>query len=262
MLKIGFIGGGNMGGAIAASAMKTGILSTFIYDKDENKAKTLADAIGAAVMSAEEIADACDIVFIATKPNIVPYVAEELRGKIRGTIVCMAAGVKISRLTELFGNIPIIRIMPNTPVAVGSGVVVYAKNSLVSEKAESDFLSAMSRSGIVEEIEEDKIDAVTALTGCGPAFVYAFAKGLAEGAALAGLSPEVAAKYAAGVIRGGAEMLLQKDDTPDELIRAVCSPGGSTIEGIKHLEAENFTKTVRDTVMTSYNKTVLLGKNS
>jgi pyrroline-5-carboxylate reductase len=72
----------------------------------------------------------------------------------------------------------------------------------------------------------------------------------------------VAAKYAAGVIRGGAEMLLQKDDTPDELIRAVCSPGGSTIEGIKHLEAENFTKTVRDTVMTSYNKTVLLGKNS
>lgn len=261
MLNIGFIGGGNMGGAIASAAMKTGVLSTFIYDKDESKAKTLANSIGAEVMSAEKIADNCDVVFIATKPNIVPLVAEELRGKIRGVIVSMAAGVKISRLEELFGNVPIIRIMPNTPVAVGTGVVVYAKNARVSSDAERAFLTAMQKSGIVEEIEEDKIDAVTALTGCGPAFVYAFAKGLAEGAVLAGLSPEVAARYAAGVIRGGAEMLLQKDDTPDELIRAVCSPGGSTIEGIKHLEEENFTKTVSDTVMTSYKKTVMLGKS-
>ena len=260
MIKIGFIGAGNMGGAIARRAHSTGLCEIYICDKDEDKALSLAKDVSGKICSAAEAVKNCELCFLATKPNILPLVAEEL-SDIRATLVSMAAGVTLDRLSELFGrDTKIIRIMPNTPILVGCGVAVYAKGEKVDEAAVEKFLSVMSRAGHVEEIDEEKIDAETAVAGCGPAFVYLFAKALAEGGVLAGLSPEASLKYAAETVKGAAQMILSDSRTPDELCRAVCSPGGSTIEGVNSLISNEFEKTVKAAVMASYNKTKTLGK--
>lgn len=260
MIKVGFIGAGNMGGAIARSAYSTGLCEIYVCDKDEEKAGALAKDISASLCTASWAVENCELVYLATKPNILPYVAQEL-SDIKCTLVSMAAGVNLERLAELFGkDTPIIRIMPNTPILVSSGVAVYTKNKNVDEAALEKFLSAMSHAGLVEEIEEDKIDAETAVAGCGPAFVYMFAKAMADGGVQAGLSQETAIRYAAATLRGAAQMLLVDERTPDELCRAVCSPGGSTIEGVKSLSENGFEKIVSDAVIASFNKTKALGK--
>lgn len=260
MIKIGFIGAGNMGGAIARSAYSTGLCEIYVCDKDEAKAAALARDVSGKVCEASFAVRCCELVFLATKPNILPYVAEEL-SDIKCTLVSMAAGVNLERLSELFGaDTPIIRIMPNTPILVGSGVAVYTKNKNVTGAALDAFLSAMSKAGLVEEIEEEKIDAETAVAGCGPAFVYMFAKAMADGGVLAGLSAEASIKYAAATLKGAAQMLLVDERSPEELCRAVCSPGGSTIEGVKSLSEGGFEKIVSDAVIASYNKTKMLGK--
>ena len=228
---------------------------------DETKARTLAEATCGKVCTADEVFSECELVYLAVKPNTVPLVAEGARGRIRGTLVSMAAGVTLERLGELFGDAqPIIRIMPNTPILVGMGVAVYAKNARIDDAGLHSFLTAMSNAGLVEEIDEKNIDAETAVAGCGPAFVYMFAAALAEGGVRAGLSKEAAIRYAAATVKGAGEMLLRDTRTPDELCTAVCSPGGSTIEGVNALRANGFEKTVADAVVTSYEKTKRLGK--
>lgn len=260
MIKVGFIGAGNMGGAIARSAYSTGLCEIYVCDKDEAKAQALANDVSGKLCTAACAVNECELVFLATKPNILPYVAEEI-SDIKCTLVSMAAGVSLERLSELFGKkTAIIRIMPNTPILVGSGVAVYTKNKNVGNAELEKFLTAMSSAGLVEEIEEEKIDAETAVAGCGPAFVYMFAKAMADGGVLAGLSEEAAIKYAAATLRGAAQMLLVDERSPEELCRAVCSPGGSTIEGVKSLSENGFEKIVSDAVMASYNKTKTLGK--
>lgn len=260
MIKVGFIGAGNMGGAIARSAYSTGLCEIYVCDKDEAKAKALASDVCGKLCTAQWAVNECELVFLATKPNILPFVREEI-SDIKCTLVSMAAGVNLKRLSELFGDkTEIIRIMPNTPILVGAGVAVYAKNENVKSSSLDKFLSAMSKAGLVEEIEEEKIDAETAVAGCGPAFVYLFAKAMADGGVLSGLSEEAAIKYAAATLKGAAQMLLVDERTPDELCRAVCSPGGSTIEGVKSLSENGFEKIVSDAVIASYNKTKALGK--
>ncbi len=260
MIKVGFIGAGNMGGAIARSAYATKLCEIYVCDKDEEKAKSLAQSTGGKICTSEWAVRECELVFLATKPNILPAVAEELTG-VRCTLVSMAAGVTLNRLSELFGkSTPIIRIMPNTPILVGAGVAVYAKNENVTDAQLDLFLTAMSKAGIVEPIDEKNIDAETAVAGCGPAFVYMFAKAMADGGVTAGLSEDTAIKYAAATLRGAAQMLLNDERTPDELCRAVCSPGGSTIEGVNSLRENGFEKIVKDAVMASFKKTQELGK--
>ena len=260
MIKVGFIGAGNMGGAIARSAYSTGACQIYVCDKDEEKAQALAGDVSGTVCTAERAVKECDLVFLATKPNILPAVAQQL-SEAKCTLVSMAAGVTLERLGELFGkDKSIIRIMPNTPILVGCGVAVYAKNENVDGAKLALFLTVMANAGLVEEIVEEKIDAETAVAGCGPAFVYLFAKAIANGGVLAGLSEAEAIRFASATLKGAAQMLLSDTRTPDELCRAVCSPGGSTIEGVKSLLDNGFEKTVSDAVVASYNKTKTLGK--
>lgn len=250
-----------MGGAIALAASRTGACEIYIFDKDSDKARALAESVGGTFCQSSDELYSCRVIFLATKPNILPVVAESLAVGEDTLLVSMAAGVKISRLRELFARgHGIIRIMPNTPVAVGSGTVVYCKSECVTDEALCDFLAVMACAGLVEEIDEELIDAETAVAGCGPAFVYMFAAAMAEGGVRAGLAPDAAKRYAASVIEGAAKMLARDPRTPEELCRAVCSPGGSTIEGVKRLESGGFAELVTDAVLTSYNKTKTLGK--
>ena len=259
IMKIGFIGAGNMGGALASAAKG----ELYIYDKDKKKAEMLANAIGAKYAEAKDIAKSCDLIFLGVKPNIIPAAIEELKPSLSAsaTLISMAAGVAISKIETLLGKeAAIIRIMPNTPVAVGEGMILWCANKSVSEKAKADFLEVMKAAGSFDEIDEAKIDAASAISGCGPAFVYMFIEALADGGVQCGLTRDAAQKYAEATVAGAAKLALKSGKHPGELKDAVCSPGGSTIAGVHALEEGAFRATVADAVLSAYERTLELGK--
>ena len=171
----------------------------------------------------------------------------------------MAAGVSISRIKEVSGVDSVIRIMPNMPVPVGSGVVLAASENVCDEDRLS-FEKAMNKAGVFDWLEEKFIDAASALSGCGPAFAYMFAQALADGAVACGLPREKAILYAAGTLKGSAQMILETGKHPEKLKDEVCSPGGSTIMGVKALEDEGMRGAAINAVLAAYKRTLELGK--
>lgn len=265
-MKIGFIGAGNMGSALAKAAVKAENTEVFLFDKDVEKAKSTAKEIGADYMSGSDIAAKCDYIFLAVKPNIIPLAIDEmkdvLKGRVDCTLVSMAAGVSVAKIQSFLGEIklPIIRIMPNTPAAIGKGMILWCANDLATDKAKEGFLKAMSEAGALDVIDEGKIDAASAVSGCGPAFVYMFIEALADGAVKCGLSREQAQKYAAQTVMGAAMMVKESKKHPGLLKDEVCSPGGTTIEGVIALEEGAFRATAASAVCAAYEKTLKLGK--
>ncbi len=262
-MKIGFIGAGNMGSALARATVRSGA-EVYIYDKDTKKANDLAKEIGAAFITNTEIAAGCDYIFLAVKPNIIPFamkeIGEALNKNKKATVVSMAAGVSINSIADKGKNLPVIRIMPNTPAAVGEGLILWCKNEFVTDKALAGFLESLAPAGILEEIEENKIDAASAISGCGPAFAYMFIDALADGGVESGLPRPLAQRLAAQTMLGAAKMVIVSGKHPAELKDAVCSPGGSTIEGVAALERGSLRATTASAVRASYEKTLKLGK--
>ena len=172
----------------------------------------------------------------------------------------MAAGIKISAIHAMAGgDVPVIRIMPNTPVSVGAGVVLYCADGVRREELGA-FAALMTAAGVLEELPEQRMDAGSALTGCGPAFVYQFMEALADGAVACGLPRETALRGAAQTVLGAARLMLESGQHPGALKDAVCSPGGSTIQGVRALEDGGLRGTVMEAVIAAYEKTVDLGK--
>lgn len=261
-MKIGFIGAGNMGSALATAAKDSEL---FIYDKDAKKAEALASALGAKCAEAKDIAKNCDFIFLGVKPNVIPAAVAEIKDYIGkgSTVVSMAAGVSIDTIEKHFGkSVPIIRIMPNTPVSVNAGMILWCANALVSGETANAFLSAMENAGVFDNIDESKIDAASAVSGCGPAFVYMFIEALADGGVQCGLTREAAQKYAEVTLMGAAKLALESGKHPGALKDAVCSPGGSTIAGVHALEDGAFRATAADAVLAAYERTLELGKLS
>ena len=262
-MNVGFIGCGNMGSALARVSANYPDTTLYLYDKDTEKAEALARVTSGISTSRDEVSALSDIIFLAVKPNILPIVSEELKGKINkgATLISMAAGVTLDKLSSLFSDMPIIRIMPNTPAEVGAGLILWCTNSLVSDDMADTFVSLMSGGATTLMLDEDKIDAGTAVSGCGPAFVFMFIDALIKGGIEAGLSYEVARVLAAKTAEGAAKLLYLKDDkTAEELRIAVCSPGGSTIEGVKSLMNDEFEQIVMRAVASSFRRTQELGK--
>ena len=259
-MKYGFIGCGNMGGAIATALSKA---TKDILLADPLKAEELSAQLGRACGSGAEAA-ACQRLFLAVKPQIMGAVLKELQpalAKYKPTLITMAAGLEIATIEKFAGvKLPIIRIMPNTPVAVGKGVIQYCCNELVDEAVIADFLQDMRYAGIVDRIDEKLIDAACSLSGCGPAFVYLFIEALADGAVACGVPRDKALEYAAATVAGAAEMVLSTGKHPGALKDAVCSPGGSTIEGVKALEERGFRGAVMGCVTAAYQRNKELGK--
>ena len=262
-MKIGFIGAGNMGSALAKAAVLANDAVVYLYDKDEGKAKGVASEIGAGFASASYIASECDYIFLAVKPNIIKGALSELEPELKknknAVVISMAAGVAIASLEEVSDS-PIIRIMPNTPAAVRCGMILWCKNDKVSDEATVGFLKVMEAAGALDEIPEKLIDAASAVSGCGPAFVYMFIEALADGGVECGLPRDKAMKYAAETVLGAAEMVKKTGIHPGELKDAVCSPGGSTIAGVHALEEGAFRATAANAVLSAYKKTLTLGK--
>lgn len=266
MIKVGFIGAGNMGSALAKAASLAENTKVYLYDKDEDKAKKAASEIGAEFKSNKAIAKECDYIFLAVKPNIIPKAASEISEFIVKrkdyAVVSMAAGVSIDSLEAAFSSadVPIIRIMPNTPVGVGKGMTLWCKNGMVTDNIASGFEKIMERSGRLDAIPEKLIDAASAVSGCGPAFVYMFIEALADGGVECGLPRDKALLYACETLIGAAETVKASGRHPEELKDAVCSPGGSTIAGVHALEEGAFRASAANAVTSAYKKTLTLGK--
>jgi len=261
-MKYGFIGCGNMGGAlIRALSQKTKdiMIADFFSEKAENMAKELGLKCG----TNEEVAKNCDRIFLAVKPQMMEDVLSKIKEILqekKPTLITIAAGLKIEKI-EAFagGNLPVIRIMPNTPVAVGKGLIMYTSNAL-AEKYLDDFVSDMAFAGTLDRLDEKLIDAGTALSGCGPAYMYMFIEALADGGVACGLPRDKALLYAKKTMEGAATLALLSNKHPGQLKDEVCSPGGSTIMGVKALEDGNLRASAVNAVIKAFEKNKELGK--
>lgn len=265
MSKIGFIGTGNMGGALARAAARAHHTLT-LADGLPGKAEALAAELGATATTANEIIDTCDAVFLGVKPQMLPALADQLRPALAARvdpilIISMAAGVTLETLQKLLGAYnPIIRIMPNTPVGVGEGMIVWCASASVTAENKTLFLDVLAHAGKLDELPERLIDAATAVMGCGPAFVDLFIEALADGGVKCGLPRDKALTYATQMVLGAAKLVDVSGKHPAELKDAVCSPGGSTIEGVSALEEGGFRGLTMAAVEASFEKTKALNQ--
>lgn len=261
---LGFVGCGNMGGALAQAASKSMQGAEIaLCDFDKAKVENLQTAFGGIATTSQEIALGAKFVVLAVKPQVmesaIAEFAEVLRARTDAVVITMAAGLSISAIRGYIGaDLPVIRIMPNTPAMLGVGMILYATDKVTAED-EAAFLSAFAAAGAFDKIPEADIDAASVVSGCGPAFVYAFIQALADGGVACGVDEKKALLYAAQTAKGAAEMLFKYGDS-QTLIKNVCSPGGTTIEGVKTLEKENLNGVVSDAVKASYQRTLELKK--
>ncbi|MGM9522027.1 MAG: pyrroline-5-carboxylate reductase [Oscillospiraceae bacterium] len=262
MYKLGFIGAGHMGGALAEAACRGGDAEdVIICDANMDHAASVAARLDCTMDCACYVAENSEFIFIGVKPQNIADLFEEIapvlsERKDRFVLVSMAAGITMERITALVGiNCPIIRIMPNTPVAVEAGCVLYAANSEVTADEVSRFLKLMHSAGKFVELEEDLIDAGCAVSGCGPAFVYKFILAMAEAGEKCGLPEDKALELAEQTVFGAAKLALNGGQDPNKLCSDVCSPGGSTIEGVKKLNAGAFSDEVASAIKASFDRT-------
>lgn len=261
-MQYGFIGCGNMGGAIAR-ALCNATKDIAITDRS-GKAKALASELGITYSDNQTIAEQCQRIFLGVKPHMMQGCLAPLRpilAQSKPLLITMAAGLEIRQIEEFAGApLPIIRIMPNTPTAIGKGVIQYCYNDLVTDEMLESFLSDMRFCGLLDPLDEKLIDAASAISGSGPAYMYVMMEALADGAVACGIPRAKAIEYAAMTMVGAAEMVLQTGQHPGALKDAVCSPGGSTIAGLRALEQHGFRGAAMDCVIATYQRNKELGK--
>ena len=261
-MKYGFIGCGNMGSAIVR-ALATKTKDILITDRS-GKAKSIAAELDIAYGDSATIAATCDRIFLGVKPHMMSGVLEPISAILaekKPLLITMAAGLEISWFEEKVGtSLPVIRIMPNTPTSVGCGVIPYAVNRELTQDVLDDWLSDMGNCGLLDPLDENLIDAASALSGSGPAYMYILLEALADGAVACGLPRTKAMEYAAATMEGAAVMFRLGEKHPGALKDAVCSPGGSTIAGIRVLEKQGFRSAAMECVYAAYLKNKELGK--
>ena len=260
MLTLGFIGTGNMGGALAQAAAKNENNRLLLANRHPEKAQRLREKIGGELTDSRGAAAGADYIFLGVKPQILETLFEEIRDTLsartgRFVLVSVAAGTSIEKIRQLAGgDYPVIRIMPNTPVSIGEGMILYARSENVTPEEERLFLQSMAEAGRFSPLEEKLIDAGSAVSGCGPAFVDLFIEALADGGVACGLPRAQALEFAAQMTAGSARLILESGKLPGELKDAVCSPGGTTIQGVRALEEAGFRAGVMDAVIAAYEK--------
>jgi pyrroline-5-carboxylate reductase len=266
-LTIGFLGAGKMATALAKGFIRAGIVSARqIIASDPVPAARAAfakDAGSKATASNAEAVESAGVVILAVKPDQVASVLGGIREALTKDhlLISIAAGVTIARIEGArAGGARVIRVMPNTPALVGASASGFAlgKNATPAdgELAQKLFSSV----GVAYQLKESLLDAVTGLSGSGPAYVYQFIEGLSDGGVAAGLPREAATKLAAQTVLGAARMVLETGEHPGALKDMVTSPGGTTIEGLHELEKGKFRGTVISAVRAATEKSKKLGQ--
>jgi len=264
------IGSGNMGFALMSAASRIiPAADIFITDADIEKAKNAAASFGASILNSNiEAVTKGDFVFLAVKPQVLPQVLAEIapaaRERINAgslpVIVSMAAGWSIKKIQAAVSvKLPTVRIMPNTPSLAGKGMIALAASAEVPAEKVLELKKILECAGVVDQLDEHCMDAVTGLSGSGPAFVYMFIEALADGGVRAGLPRDKALCYAAQTVLGSAAMVMETGKHPGELKDMVTSPGGTTIAGIAALEDGAFRSTVMKAVEAAWKRSIELG---
>jgi pyrroline-5-carboxylate reductase len=235
-----------------------------LCNRTSAKAQALARELGCRAAGAAETAAQADYLFLGVKPQMVAPLLHELaptlrERKSRFVLVTMAAGLTIQDIQALAGaEYPVIRIMPNTPAAIGEGMILYTVGTGVTPPEVETFLACMAGAGRFALLDESLIDAGSCVAGCGPAFMDLFIEALADGGVACGLPRAAALEFAAQMAVGGARLVLESGQHPGALKDAVCSPGGTTIQGVRTLEERGFRGAVMDAVIAAYTKTLEL----
>jgi len=267
MKKLGFLGAGNMAGALVRGLVVTKryrARDVWTSDAEPKQCRRLGRAygIGIARDNATLVADSA-VVVLAVKPQVMDAVLVEIRPHVRRQLfVSIAAGVPTARLEAgLGGRARIVRAMPNTPALVGAGITVVVRGKKATAADERIATALFGGVGEVVRVRDETLmDAVTGISGSGPAYVYRFAEGLIEGARAEGLPERTARQLAYQTIRGAALMLQETGRSPEELRAMVTSPGGTTLAGLQALEARAFATVVAEGVRAATRRSRELGR--
>ena len=262
-MKISCIGTGAMGGAIMrAVCKKYDVKDIIVTDKNTEMGKAFAAETGATfVETNKEVLDA-DYIFLAVKPQFLGDVFAEISGNIspKSVVISMAAGVKIEKLKNWAPKARFVRMMPNVCAMIGEAMTAVVADSSVTAEEFKTAQEILSAAGKVEVVPEKLMDCVTAVSGSGPAFVFMFIEALADAAVRCGMPRSQAYTYAAQTVYGSAGMVLETGTNPAVLKDMVCSPAGTTIEGVAALEENGFRNAVIKAVTAACDRSIALGK--
>ncbi|MDR0914566.1 MAG: pyrroline-5-carboxylate reductase [Oscillospiraceae bacterium] len=265
-MTISFIGAGNMATAIINGILKAKAYSPqelLVFDIDQNKLQTFKSQGLQTANSAEQAAKMADILVLAIKPQTYPDVLAEIKNSVAPTtvIVTIAAGISSDYIRQALGqNAPVVRVMPNTPLLLGCGASALCKTQNVTQQQFEVARNLFACSGITEVLDEAQMNAVIAVNGSSPAYVYLFAKAASDYAADVGIDQTTALRLFCQTLIGSAKMLINSGDTPDELIKKVCSPGGTTIAAMNKLDERGFYNSVKDAMAACTARAEELGK--
>ena len=274
MKKAAFIGTGNMGGALARAAVRAlGPGQVVLANRSFEKAAALGEALGCLAVEDNLTAlQLADYIFLGVKPHMMADLLETLApalARYHGAgadkvLVSMAAGLRMEdmrpHLKQAGYDVPLLRIMPNTCVAIGQGMTALCAGERVEKVHIQAIEEILSASGKVERVPESLFDQFSALAGCGPAFVYPYIEALTDGAVSTGIPRRQALEYAARTVLGAAAMVLESGKHPGQLKDEVCSPGGSTIAGVAELERGGLRAAAINAVQAAYRRNGELGK--
>lgn len=261
---IGFVGTGNMGSAIIKGMLSSGIKSDSIFVNDRNsKALPALKEAGVNICSNNvEVAKNSKYIFLAVKPIVYDEILHEISSVIDddNVIVTMAAGFDIARVKMIIGDKKIVRIMPNTPALVNSGFTVACYDDKLNTEERETVTKLLKTFGGVKEITENYINAYSALSGSSPAFIFMLIEAMADAAVLMGIPRSDAYEAAETTIIGSAKLALESHKHPGELKDMVCSPGGTTIEGVRTLEENGFRSSIIEALINTYKKNIDISK--
>lgn len=258
-MKLGFIGAGEMGGAIIRGLLASGRAAQEIMAsvRTVEKANLLSSTLGiAAYTDNKRLATQADWLFLAVKPAQMPQVLADIAQSAvpAKPLVSMALGWSVEKIQHVLPGWPVIRIMPNTPLGIGKGVTLFQFSGQVPERVRQEARRLFETMGSTYEIKADVFDAATAVSGSGPAFVYQFIDALTRGAEAQGLDEMTARALAVQTVRGAAALAALAEQSPAQLARQVATPGGCTAAGMEVLLSSDFNDTVKEAVAATTRK--------
>jgi pyrroline-5-carboxylate reductase len=255
---IGFIGAGNMAQAIIKGMISSGIKSESIYIHRRNldKLSFIQDTNMNVCANNIEVVNNCKYIFVAVKPNVYDHVLREISPYLNNNhiVITMAAGYETKRVKEIIGDMKVVRTMPNTPALVGEGFTAVCFDDLITDEEKKQILSMLETFGLYQVISENYINSYSAITGSGPAFYFMIMEAMADAAVLLGIPRTDAYKAVEATMLGSAKLALQTKMHPGELKDMVCSPGGTTIEGVRTLEEKGLRSSIIECVTNTYKK--------
>ncbi|MDH3999084.1 MAG: pyrroline-5-carboxylate reductase, partial [Desulfuromonadales bacterium] len=251
--KIGFIGGGNMAEALIKGLLSQGMAATDIYvaDPSELRQTLMRDIYQVQVVDGAALVQACHTVVLAIKPQMVDAVVRELSAEFseKHLLVSILAGTSCAKLEQFFAHpMRVVRVMPNTPALIGSGAAALCAGRFAGAEDLALAEELCQAVGTVKRVSEAQMDAVTGLSGSGPAYVFTVIEALADGGVKEGLPREIALELATQTVLGAAKLVAESGEHPAVLRDKVCSPGGTTIAGMTALEDGNLRATLMDAV--------------